>query len=103
MQVTVITGGPKLMQCDEDEDFTSAFDKMLSENIQVLMPNDNLKEYIHNKKLSRHMHDGIWNFHQSIGIFCNVCIVLTGRFDYTLYFTLKRLGYFELGGGGGGA
>ena len=49
MQVTVITGGPKLMQCDEDEDFTSAFDKMLSENIQVLMPNDNLKEYIHNK------------------------------------------------------
>nr|XP_054752267.1 regulator of nonsense transcripts 2-like [Lytechinus pictus] len=32
--VTVITGGPKLLQCDEDEDFTAAFDKMLSENIQ---------------------------------------------------------------------
>ncbi|XP_030827970.1 regulator of nonsense transcripts 2 [Strongylocentrotus purpuratus] len=32
--VTVITGGPKLLECDEDEDFTAAFDKMLSENIQ---------------------------------------------------------------------
>ncbi|XP_072181831.1 regulator of nonsense transcripts 2-like [Diadema setosum] len=32
--VTVITGGPKLMACEEDENFTEAFDKMLSENIQ---------------------------------------------------------------------
>lgn len=31
----MITGGPKLLECDEDEDFTAAFDKMLSENIQV--------------------------------------------------------------------
>ena len=78
MQVTVITGGPKLMQCEEDEDFTSAFDKMLSENIQVLMPNDNLKEYTQQKTI-QHMKlpSKYWYFEY-------VCIILTGRFDYTL-------------------
>uniref|UniRef100_A0A646QJ82 Regulator of nonsense transcripts 2 n=1 Tax=Hemiscolopendra marginata TaxID=943146 RepID=A0A646QJ82_9MYRI len=32
--VKVLSGGPKHMQCQEDEDFMTAFDRMLSENIQ---------------------------------------------------------------------
>lgn len=34
MQFTVLSGGPKLIKCTEDEDFMSAFDSMLSETIQ---------------------------------------------------------------------
>ncbi|XP_078596473.1 regulator of nonsense transcripts 2-like isoform X2 [Branchiostoma floridae x Branchiostoma japonicum] len=33
-EVTLLMGGPKLVKCAEDEDFMSAFDKMLAENIQ---------------------------------------------------------------------
>ncbi|XP_022098777.1 regulator of nonsense transcripts 2-like [Acanthaster planci] len=32
--VTVLTGGPKLIKCEEDDDFTAEFDKMLSESVQ---------------------------------------------------------------------
>ncbi|ESP01156.1 hypothetical protein LOTGIDRAFT_139905, partial [Lottia gigantea] len=34
VEVTVLTGGPKYVQCQEDEDFLSAFDKMMSDNIK---------------------------------------------------------------------
>ncbi|XP_041348866.1 regulator of nonsense transcripts 2-like isoform X2 [Gigantopelta aegis] len=34
-QVTLLTGGPKRAQCQEDDDFMAAFDKMMSENIQA--------------------------------------------------------------------
>ncbi|XP_033641812.1 regulator of nonsense transcripts 2-like [Asterias rubens] len=32
--VTMLTGGPKFIKCDEDEDFTTEFDKMLSDSVQ---------------------------------------------------------------------
>lgn len=34
-QVTVLTGGPKHIKCTEDEDFLSAFDKMMADNLQA--------------------------------------------------------------------
>ncbi|GAB1609122.1 regulator of nonsense transcripts 2-like isoform X2 [Argonauta hians] len=34
-QVTVLTGGPKHIKCTEDEDFLSAFDKMMVDNLQA--------------------------------------------------------------------
>ncbi|KAK6176702.1 hypothetical protein SNE40_014951 [Patella caerulea] len=33
-EVTLLSGGPKYVQCQEDEDFLSAFDKMMSENLK---------------------------------------------------------------------
>ena len=33
LQVTVITGGPKLVPCPEDDDFMTSFDKMMAESI----------------------------------------------------------------------
>ena len=30
-----MTGGPKHIQCQEDDDFMTAFDKMITENIQA--------------------------------------------------------------------
>lgn len=35
LQVNVITGAPKMIKCQEDDDFLSAFDKMMADNIQV--------------------------------------------------------------------
>lgn len=35
-QLTIMKGGPKHLKCTEDEDFMTAFDKMMSENIQVV-------------------------------------------------------------------
>ena len=32
--VMLRTGGPKVIKCEEDDDFMSNFDKMLSDNIQ---------------------------------------------------------------------
>jgi len=34
-QVAVLTGGLKHLKCTEDDDFMTAFDMMLTENIQV--------------------------------------------------------------------
>ena len=34
-QVAVLTGGLKHLKCTEDDDFMTAFDTMLTENIQV--------------------------------------------------------------------
>lgn len=34
-QVTVLTGGPKRIQCPEDEDFMASFDKMMAETLQA--------------------------------------------------------------------
>ncbi|XP_036368923.1 regulator of nonsense transcripts 2 isoform X3 [Octopus sinensis] len=34
-QVTVLTGGPKHIKCTEDEDFLSAFDRMMADNLQA--------------------------------------------------------------------
>ena len=35
LQLTIMKGGPKHIKCSEDEDFMTAFDKMMTENIQV--------------------------------------------------------------------
>ncbi|XP_046363443.1 regulator of nonsense transcripts 2-like isoform X2 [Haliotis rufescens] len=34
-QITLVTGAPKRIVCQEDDDFMTAFDKMMSENIQA--------------------------------------------------------------------
>ena len=34
-EVNVITGAPKMIKCQEDDDFLSAFDKMMADNIQA--------------------------------------------------------------------
>ena len=34
-QVAVLTGGLKHLKCSEDDDFMTAFDTMVTENIQV--------------------------------------------------------------------
>ena len=31
--VTLKTGGPKVIKCDEDDDFMSQFDKMITDNM----------------------------------------------------------------------
>ena len=31
----MLTGGPKYVPCPEDDEFMNAFDKMISENLQV--------------------------------------------------------------------
>ncbi|XP_062617589.1 regulator of nonsense transcripts 2-like [Saccostrea cucullata] len=41
-QMTIMKGGPKHIKCTEDEDFMTAFDKMMSENIQA-RTNESLK------------------------------------------------------------
>ncbi|XP_048738791.2 regulator of nonsense transcripts 2-like isoform X2 [Ostrea edulis] len=41
-QLTIMKGGPKHLKCTEDEDFMTAFDKMMSENIQA-RTNESLK------------------------------------------------------------
>ncbi|XP_077976967.1 regulator of nonsense transcripts 2-like isoform X2 [Glandiceps talaboti] len=41
-KVTVLTGGPKHIKCDEDEDFLTAFDKLMAENLQQ-RNNENIK------------------------------------------------------------
>ena len=38
----MLTGGPKLVACEEDNDFTSAFGQMMSENLQVSMSEKSL-------------------------------------------------------------
>ena len=35
IQVTVLTGGPKVLKCSEDDDFMSAFDKLMTDTIQA--------------------------------------------------------------------
>lgn len=41
-QLTIMKGGPKHIKCSEDEDFMTAFDKMMTENIQA-RTNESLK------------------------------------------------------------
>ena len=33
--MTVLTGGPKVVKCSEDDDFMTAFDRMMVDNLQV--------------------------------------------------------------------